>query len=178
MIETNLDALAVAIIVVVIGTTYFFCKEPSSKKRTTTIQERGEDEISSGSSCSLDDAERMAFTKRGTMIFAKGKLYWGSRDTHAELVYLEESEDETGAARAIFIKYAPCSNCARKLNDYFKNSQKPTIYIGKIRPRYDNSTQINQQGLRCLLTAGFDLKVWKTPMNKEQDSTGIYLAQL
>ena len=178
MIEANLDALAVVIIIIIITTTYFFCKEPSSKRHTTTIIERGEDEIPTGSNCSLDDAERMAFTKKRSMVFAKGKLYWGNRSTHAELIYLDESKDETGPVGTIFMKYAPCSNCARKLNEDYKNSRKPIIYSGKIRPGYDNFIQINCQGLRDLLNAGFDLQVWKTPMNKEQEDIEAFLAQL
>lgn len=79
---------------------------------------------------------------------------------------------------ALWIKNTPCANCSKALVEYFKNHDKPTLYVGQI---WHLSDRDDDQGLVNLIKAGFKIKVWEKLHNiihRSNTRTAEYLQRL
>ena len=135
-------------------------------------------DLPTDSTCSLEEAAKMAFTTDGTLLHVNtGHIYWSERhQQHAEKIFVHTTSVSASDIHSIWIKNSPCADCSRLLIDHFSmTDSKPTIYIGKI---WDGDDGDNRQGLRNLIIEGFMLKVWDTPRNKNIEHTKDYLDKL
>ena len=135
-------------------------------------------DLSTDSTCSLEEAAEMAFTTEGTLLHINtGHIYWSERrQQHAEKIFVRTTSIPASNIRSIWIKNSPCADCSSLLINHFSmTDMKPTIYIGKI---WDGDDSNNRQGLRNMIIEGFVLKVWDTPRNKNIEHTQDYLDKL
>lgn len=74
---------------------------------------------------------------------------------HAEALMMKRFKP--GNIMEIHIKNSPCSDCARKLIDYFWYVPKPTIYVGRI---WRLKNHLDRLWLKKMIHQGFRIKVW------------------
>lgn len=127
----------------------------------------------------LDNAAKDAFTRRGTLLRTEdGRIYWSTPFKHAEEVFIRKTK-YISHIKAIWIKNSPCCWCADKLIEHFAHeSNKPTVYIGKIWSGEYGDAYSNKEGLRKMKRNGFELLVWEDHRNKEEDETREYLKNI
>uniref|UniRef100_A0A1X7STY1 CMP/dCMP-type deaminase domain-containing protein n=1 Tax=Amphimedon queenslandica TaxID=400682 RepID=A0A1X7STY1_AMPQE len=147
---------------------------------TKNVKGSGKRPVATGSRCSLDEAAHYAFTNSGTLLYARGTIYWSEEYKHAEEVFIDMTRDEDiRNIKIIWIKNSPCCWCADKLIEHFsKKYNKPTVYIGKIWSGAYGDADSNKEGLRKMKRNGFELLAWKHYKNKDEYETREYLRNI
>ncbi|XP_019854782.1 PREDICTED: uncharacterized protein LOC109583767 [Amphimedon queenslandica] len=164
----------------------FFQKRNKRIKREDRVSMGRVDEayrprpVATGSHCSLDEAAHYAFTNSGTLLYARGTIYWSEEYKHAEEVFIRKTRDEDiSNIGTIWIKNSPCSKCAAKLIEYFNLvPNKPTVYIGKIWRGEYGDEESNKEGLKKMKRKGFKLLVWEDDKNEDEEETREYLRNI
>ena len=94
-------------------------------------------------------------------------------------MFINDPLNKPNHTKALWIKNSPCADCSRALYKYFNHYHKPIIYVGQVwrlRNRNDN------EGLKNLMKAGFEIKVWETLHTKmygsEDSKTADHLDKL